>query len=387
MPVRFASPSIKIGLIVVSSVHLSAAYAQGNATGTLEHDKITAGQRFKLRVQLDTTPSYKTFVQEVFTYKSVAGVPLTRPPLSVVCNGTTTGLSSAVELECVVPSDADGGVYEPQNLRIGPPPGGAREQNAKIVVPEFEVVPIQDTNIYPKNAVATISLSQRQTLQSGAGKIDRLLDRLNTRVAHDSAESSDLKTFLSETAQTAQRELRKSLGDYLQASQPGSPAPIFFEDFDRQYTAFLIEVRTPQTSRWRRDSLGQAHLELAQLSTNQTVTVRPPELSSSLGPLVSKLALLMGNHLAAFLSIAESGSTTFTISLKSSPPGASVSYKRIGENYQDYSKPTDVNEATFPYALWSFRFTLGHCEIVKNPNPYIEKSPNLNPSMKNCELR
>jgi hypothetical protein len=84
------------------------------------------------------------------------------------------------------------------------------------------------------------------------------------------------------------------------------------------------------------------------------VTIRPPELGGSLGPLVSKVAELMGDHVAAFLRIAESGSTNFYLSLKSTPPGAAVSYMRIGEAYQDYSSPTDVDQANFPYALWTF---------------------------------
>jgi hypothetical protein len=62
----------------------------------------------------------------------------------------------------------------------------------------------------------------------------------------------------------------------------------------------------------------------------------------------------MGDHVAAFLRIAESGSTNFYLSLKSTPPGTAVSYMRIGEAYQDYSSPTDVDQANFPHALWTF---------------------------------
>ena len=130
--------------------------------------------------------------------------------------------------------------------------------------------------------------------------------------------------------------------------------------------------------------MGKGHLQLVQLSKNETVTVSPNNLGSSLGPFVSKLAKLMGDHVAAFLLIGQSGAATFTISLRSTPSGASISYKRIGEDYQDYSKTTDIDQATFPYALWTFRFTLGKCVVVKAPDPYIEKSPNLNASMLNC---
>jgi hypothetical protein len=89
----------------------------------------------------------------------------------------------------------------------------------------------------------------------------------------------------------------------------------------------------------------------------------------------------------SFNKVASTGSDTFTISLKSSPAGATITYSRVGEKPLEYSSPTDVEQATFPYAMWTFNFTMGLCSVAKKPNPYIEKSPNLNVQMTNCSKK
>lgn len=358
--------------------------AQDGVVGTLDREKITAGQHFKLTVHFLTAPSYVGYLQDYFDYQPVSNIQLQQAPAEISCSADTKPGERDVELDCSVPLDADGGVYRSQRLRIGPAPGGTRQRMEKLTVPDVEVVPVQDTNTYPSDGVATLDLTQRQVLESGAAKVEVLLDQLNTKVDSHSAETPELRDYLAAVAQDAQNALEKSRSDYSKAVPKGSSEPIFFEDFRRLYADFLIDDKAPQAASIPLQYGNEAHFELAQLQENETVTVRPDSLSNSLGPLVTKLAAILGNHVAAFLKIGESGATEFTISLRSSPPGASVSYKRIGEDYQDYSKVTDIEKATFPYALWTFRFSLGKCEVVKTPNPYIEKSPNLDPAMQNC---
>lgn len=363
----------------------TSSFGEQATTGILDRTKVTAGQTFKLNIHFKTPPSYDGYLVMAFDYKQLIGLKSIDNPLTITCNGGMKASQEEAELNCLVPIDADGGTYAPRAiLRIGPPPNGTRERTDPITVSEFEVVPVQDNNVYPTAAVATISLNQRQVLENSAETIEVLLDRLNTKVDGSSAETPDLKVFLADTANSALRDLETSRQHFNQTSKTGDPSPIFFEDFARQYSTFLVEVRAPKSVAFVMPPDKGPHFSLIQLSTRDAVTVHPGEGSGSLGPLVSKLATLLGNHMAAFLYIAKSGSTTFTMSLKSSPPGASISYKRIGEDYQDYSGATNVDHAEFPYALWTFRFSLGKCEVVKNPNPYIERPLNLNVSMLNC---
>jgi hypothetical protein len=362
--------------------------AQEIPIGTLDRDRITAGKTFHLTVRLSEPPNYSSHVQQVFTYKSVNGIPSPQQPVIISCDGETKPASRDVELQCSVPTDADGGIYEAQRLfGLWPPPGASRQREFKIQVPDIEVVPVPDTNVYPTTAVATISLDQKQILHNGAEKIGFILDQLNTKVDERSAETRVFRTYLSGVAGTARAELQKIRTQYEGALDKGKPEPIFFEDFDRQFQAFIIEANAPPIGSNVFDQPQSAHLERVQLSDGQSVIVRPTPFDGALGPYLTMLVNLLVNLRDGLRMIADAGSDTFTISLKSTPPGAAISYRRVGEKYQDYSSATDVEQASFPYAMWTFRFTIGHCEVVRFPNPYIEKSPNLNVSMLNCSKR
>jgi hypothetical protein len=305
-------------------------------------------------------------------------------PVQIVCEGATIAGKDQVTLNCEVPFDADAGVYSPQKLYLGPPPGGARERSESASVPEIEILPVQDKNVYPQSAVATVQMNQRQVLQDGAAKVQILLDEMSTRVDDQSAETPELRAYLASVASRAQSELEKSRIRYRSALPAGSKEPILFEDFERRYQAFLVENGDFHEGPVRQSKLLGGHVELAQLQTNQTVIVTPPKLGSSVGPLVSKLAEILEDHVAAFLAIGESGSESFTISLRSSPSGASIEYKRIGEGYTLYSRPTDVEQVPLPYARWTFRFSIGTCQVVRTPDPFIEKNPRLLVNMQNC---
>jgi hypothetical protein len=251
-------------------------------------------------------------------------------------------------------------------------------------VPDIEVLAVPDTNTYPQAATASILLNQKQILTNGAAKVEALLDLLNTKVDNNSAETPTLRVYLRDVAREGKAQLEKTRAAYVKTLPEGSPEPIVFKDFDLRYTDLITEIRAPKDAALLMKDSESPRLVNVQLSTKDTVTVHPQAIDPSVGPLVTKLAVLLGDHIAAFLKIADTGSTSFTISLKSSPPGATVSYKRIGEKYQDYTSVTDIPNATFPYALWTFRFVLGECVVVKTPNPYIEKAPNLNPAMQSC---
>jgi len=235
--------------------------------------------------------------------------------------------------------------------------------------------------------VASISLDQKQILQNGAAKVDLILDQLAARVDERAAETRALRDYLATVATTARGALEQTRTQYRASLPVGKDEPIFFEDFDRQFRVFIIEANAPTTASDDRVNHGSVGLLNVQLSNSESITVRPSPLDGSVGPFVSTLVTLLTNLRDAYHKIADTGSDTFTMSLKSSPPGAAISYRRVGEKYQDYSKPTDVEQATFPYAMWTFRFVLGKCEVVKYPNPYIETSPNLSVEMQNCSRK
>ncbi len=366
---------------------IPALLSQGIPTATLDRDRVTAGDTLELKVTFSEAPSYAATVQVYFDYKRTNGTNQQDTPAEIYCGGTGKAGSKQMEVSCRIPFDQGGGIYHLTVFRLLPPPGGSHVRDLNVAIPDFEVVPLEDKNVYPKTAVASISLDQKQVLQNGAIKIDTLLDQLNTRVEGNSAETADLKAYLYNVASTGKAELEHTRAQYRQTLPSGKAEPIFFEDFDRQFTSFIEGVGAPKTASLQEQNPQSAHFMLAQLSSTETIIVHPTPLDGSLGPFVSNLAQLLANLRDAYHMIIRTGSDTFTISLRSTPPGAAISYRRIGEAYQDYSSPTDVDQATFPYAMWTFRFTINHCDVIKRPNPYIEQSPNLTVSMLDCVKR
>ncbi|HEY1804630.1 MAG TPA: hypothetical protein VGG45_09115 [Terracidiphilus sp.] len=365
---------------------LRMAGAQETSAGSLDRDKVTAGQAFHLKVILSPAPSYQAHVATSFHYKHIEGIPDPPSPIQITCQAEDAVGDAAVDLSCPVPIDADSGVYmNGTSLRIWPAPGASRVRDIPLKVDDIEIVSVPDTNVYAGSAVATISLSQKQILVNAAAKVTFILDQLSTRADLHAAETKGFRQYLVSVADTARDELAKTRARYRDSLSKGQTEPIFLEDFDRQLQAFTMAT-TPTASIRRLDSRS-AHLVLAQLSTSESVTVRPSPVDGSLGPYLSNLVSILTNLRDAYNVLADSRSDTFTISLRSSPPGATISYMRIGEPYQEYTKKTNVDEATFDYSMWTFKFTLGHCVVVKHPNPYIEKSPNLTVDMQNCSDR
>lgn len=352
-----------------------------------ERDAVTAGQTLKLKVTFPEALSYAAAVLVYFGFKSNNGAVPRDYPEEIPCNGIGQAGSKDMVLTCHIPIDQLGGTYQVLQFRLGPPPGGSHWRLLQVPIPDFEVLPVEDKNVYPTTAAVSISLDQKQALQNGAIKIDALLDRLNARVEGNAAETKDLKEYLSTTASTAQGELEHIRVQYRKTLPSGKSEPIFFEDFDRQLTAFIVGVSAPKTVDFGEQKSQAVHFMPVQLSSRETVTVHPTPLDGSLGPFASVLVHLLVNLRDAFNTVAQRGTDEFTISLRSVPPGAVVSYKRLGEKYQDYSSPTNVDQATFPYAMWTFRFTINHCDVFKKPNPYVEQSPNLTVLMRDCVKR
>jgi hypothetical protein len=358
--------------------------SQETLRGTLDYDRITAGEHFPLHISFPEAPTYAGNLQVYFRFKATNTVTPQNRPNDIVCTGKTGAGLKEEDLDCSIPIDQAGGTYEYVEFDLGPPPNGSQWRHLKLSVPDIEVIPIEDKNVYPTSAVATISLPQRQLLTSGASKFGTLLDQLNTRVEDHSAETAELKAYLLGVATTGKSELGKIREQYRRLLSKDTKEPIFFEDFDRQFDDYIAGLRAPKSASVKDQSGESAHLQFVQLAKQETVIVHPSSTDDSLGPFVGNLTALLANVRDGLKQIADSQSDTFTISLKSTPPGATISYKRLCEPYQDYSSPTDVEKATFPYAMWTFRFTVKDCCIIKKPNPYIEKSPNLDPPMNEC---
>jgi hypothetical protein len=375
-------------ILLIFAGYAPTLMSQNVAQGTLDRDRITAGENIQLQLTFPEAPTYSGTIIIYFLYKPSKDVVLKYAPSEIACRGETKAGSKAADVQCPIPIDQAGGVYGLEQFRLGPPPNGSQWRFPQLSIPDFEVIPVEDKNVYPASAVAEISLDQKQVLQDGASKISYLLDQLNGRVYLHAAETADLKSYLLDTATAAQGELRNSRVAYVKKLPSGSKEPVFLEDLERHYEDVITDLRgSLRRTSARKNDFEMPRFRLIQLSSDQTITVHPSSTDVSLGPLVTQLSDLLIKTIEEFQKISETRSTTFRIDLKSSPPGASISYGRLREPFQEWSAPTDVQQAEFPYALWTFVFKMGSCGIVKKPNPFIEKNPNLTVSMQNCRKK
>jgi hypothetical protein len=57
----------------------------------------------------------------------------------------------------------------------------------------------------------------------------------------------------------------------------------------------------------------------------------------------------------AFTTVANAESLTFDLQVESEPPGASVEYKRHGDNFENAPDKTTTTLKSLPYAIWVIR--------------------------------
>jgi len=82
-----------------------------------------------------------------------------------------------------------------------------------------------------------------------------------------------------------------------------------------------------------------------------------PKLTNAALPLaaLATIRAFEGNALA-FALVAETGSLTFDLSVSTVPQGATISYKRRGDEYKINPSPTNSVIRALPRAIWQFHF-------------------------------
>jgi hypothetical protein len=369
----FASPSQ--GQIINPTVPTPS-----NAGASLSRQSVNAGEKVTVTLTLDAPPPRPLTVQAVFSSNSDAVfVQMTFP----------AGVATATA-EMSIPKDADGADYTMSRLQIV----SERKGGFLPVPPQtLHVVPTpKAVEVLPSKAVVTLEFDHKQFIRMQAEPLVTLRDDLIGRLNKDAASTPLLTTDLIAALKQADSLLPAVKAKYvsLYKTKPVTVLePVFFEDFHRNYQAAIIELSVLTATSEPID--GRPHV-----TTVQQVKRRPTVPGDNWNnhtlagtyPLAAMAVIeLISKNIAAYLLIAESGLDTFSIRLASIPSGASISYKRIGEAYTPLTKSTDVPSATFPYAMWTFKFEKDGCKMVeRTPNPYIEERPDLTVELA-CKVR
>jgi hypothetical protein len=237
----------------------------------------------------------------------------------------------------------------------------------------------------PSKVAIQIDLTQKQYIRQQAEPLKILRTRLITFLEARASEPEPVKQELITTLEAADKLLpevkRRYIGLYLKPPPPDL-TPLVFDDFHVRYQAALVELNSPPPAGQK--ALGVGSRDKHPKLTNVQFQNRPrsdwnaPALSGTYSLLATAAVDLIDWNIRAYLLIAKTGSDTFTIRLASFPTGATVAYKRAGENYTNLTKSTNIESITFPYAIWTFRFERKGCEPQEEtPNPYIEDNPDI----------
>lgn len=368
-----------LAIVALLMISISSARAQvinqtvptpSSAEATLSAPSVRAGETVSLTITLDA--AFPTAVILDGNFQANGDY------FQVNVGFAAGAVASTVAV--VVPSNADGGDYVLSGLIYR---GDKRPMNIPISPIPVHVQPLpKAVKLLPSKATGELDLDQKQYIRMQASQLITLRDSFVAEANHDAASTPALRTKVISMLSQADDLLPLTRDKYISLyKQQPILSPVMFEDFHRSYQAALIELRAAGLLS---QSIPRAHfldVQLSQRAPALQESKRDWENHTLKGtyPLYAMAALnLLEENIEAYLLIGETGVDTFSIRLASIPSGATISYKRIGEDYQILSKPTDVPSTTFPYAMWTFKFEKVGCRTTeRTPNPYIELHPDL----------
>jgi hypothetical protein len=275
-------------------------------------------------------------------------------------------------------------------LDIAPPPQVGNEQvvlTTEITLPspiEFEIEgPPRVAEVVPGSVSAEAPLPERQFFRSRAAQLRDQRDALMLYLDHYAGESPELDLRLLDALAMARDSLKITRQDFIARYRPKGEVPVFFEDLDRRYEALAVDISA------HRAKLTASQYHSARIIEVQELKQRPrgrdtepdakyPKLSGTLPPDANESVNLIEWNIGVYEKVSDSGEETFSISLVTLPPDASVEAKRIGEDYVMLGSKTTIPKVTFPYAIWTFRFTKENCrEHVQRYDPIRDTSPSV----------
>jgi hypothetical protein len=225
------------------------------------------------------------------------------------------------------------------------------------------------------SATVKLKLTDQQLLRTNAQSLQGILDTLTTGSNDKTANTQQLRLNLTNALEQADQLLLDTRRNIEMGTNKPKAGSIMFEDFDRYYKAALTEIKTPGSlASERRSGYTIVSFQRRPHTTeNVTVNDKPTKAAHSFGLTATAVVDLIAENIAAFKKYANTGDDSFHFGLVSEPVGASVSYVRIGEEEQTFTQPTNVENATLPFAKWTFLFKKEGCEtIAVKPNLYYE---------------
>jgi hypothetical protein len=281
-------------------------------------------------------------------------------------------------LSAAVPFDYPGGVFTSQDGAINPCPGYTQTKQITVPTVTVTIKPVPDRNLYPTSAKVELSLTQNQFLNSKSSELGELNNKLDTYVTQNPANTPQLRKYLAVVVVAAEDALTATEKQYReQIMESQGPLPAFFADFHAQYQGLrsdlLGEPPMKQPTVSKRSGATIVYVQLQKKPSGQRLLDTMPSDAIAVHSVIA-------DNQAAYQVIAANGQAIFHARITSVPAGARIRYKKlIDDDYEDYSKPTDVPDATFELATTLFIFQKEGCKNdgVVRINPYQDAHPEI----------
>lgn len=352
--------------------------AQTDASIDLPEAVVTAGDQLQIHVTFATPATCRTTITIFFadanhenTFFLVADVP--------------SG-ANAVDVQGRLAPDLAGGEYGPTNAALNACYAGQVPRNLKIASKPMIVKSLPDATQLPNTASLSLTLSQKQFLDTKIAQLSDLNSQLSTRLEGHAADLPPLREYLAGVVQSAEDALIVTEEQYRQQiMKPQDKLPALFADFFAQYQELLIELKAPTPGVPLSGSERDAKLLYVQLKKRA-----PIEQLSNTWPSIAKTVWgTIKDNIAAYMFIRNNGTDKFTVAITSYPKGASIQVEAlIDDNFTDYGH-TDIPKATFELATWTFKFHHPDCmdEPVLRIDPYVDTQPEISAEFMHCKGR
>ena len=270
-----------------------------------------------------------------------------------------------------IPPSAPGGTWTVDTVTLFT---GAQEFKLPFKIQTFQVA-ANPNIVFPTSVQVTLSISQAQLLRTEASNLRGRLQVLKANLT-----LSEGQLAVGSVAQTLRNRIDVELG-FLALTEmrfhslsgsdarPSAAASVFFGDLRVSYEdAKALLKEGSALSEWS-GSFKWASLSLGQAPSQQP---RYPALAQAV------FRVFEQNELA-YVTVANAESLTFDLDVSSSPEGATISYRRRGDEYRDHPNQTNSVIKSLPYAIWTVRFRKqGYRDDEREHDPFREPNHVIN---------
>jgi hypothetical protein len=256
------------------------------------------------------------------------------------------------------------------------PPGKWRIKSAYFIIgnkkikltnaaTDFRVLPNPGV-ILPTRAELALNGSQTDLLRREAQRLGDRIQLLKSGMSHYEKASNkrELEPGLREYLNFEIAESNKTQAEFIRmspAEDERASAEIFFQDLRTGYHEAIDLVQRSAAT------LQIFSASLIPVSDDTQDRVSSPLLAVALRPFEE-------NELA-YNVVADSGSLTFDLEVDSDPPGATISYRRRGDQPRVNPNPTNSTVHSLPYAIWLVKFEkAGYTSIEREHDPFRESN-------------